>query len=182
MFNRSGGSSSFTHVSKVLLNNLPKVILSNKGLIEFYNNKKRFEGWLKVEVINCLKIAFPENKIEPEVSKFDILFNNSFIELKILLTEYDFINNFKSKKRNNKKNIYRLIKDFKKLKSASIKNKIVLFLVFPLNNHNIKQWEDLLWSLLESNDINLADVEYKKSQKVLFNNKGEGRLYLFKIK
>ncbi|MFN4235043.1 MAG: hypothetical protein ACK4IK_09590 [Bacteroidia bacterium] len=102
--------------------------------------------------------------------------------MKILLTEYDFINNFKSKKRNNKKNIYRLIKDFKKLKSASIKNKIVLFLVFPLNNHNIKQWEDLLWSLLESNDINLADVEYKKSQKVLFNNKGEGRLYLFKIK
>ena len=60
-------------------------IRKNTGLSQFAVERSKFEGWLKVELINILN----ENELlaKPEINRIDVSFNDIFIELKTVISE-----------------------------------------------------------------------------------------------
>lgn len=109
------------------------------GLTKFAHRRSKFEGWLKVELIDVLvQKGFDAL---PEVGWIDVSFDKVGIELKTVNTNIrypDVINTI----RPITKNIQGIIQDIENLKNTTFIDKFVVFIVFPITHDN-KKWETL---------------------------------------
>lgn len=121
----------------ITFDNLISKIQANIGLNQFVLERSKFEGWLKVELIDTLC----KNQIvaKPEVNRIDVSFKNTAIELKTINTNYR-LDNVANKTRPITKNINGVLKDIWDLKKQPIENKFVIFIVFPLDAQS-KKWK-----------------------------------------
>jgi len=110
-------------------NDLIRKIENNNGLSVFAAERSKFEGWFKVELIDTL--LKNEIKAKPEIDLIDIVFKDTAIELKTINTNYRFAD-VENKHRPITKNIKGVLKDISDLEKKQIKNKFVIFIVFPL--------------------------------------------------
>jgi len=156
----------FRQALKTILDDLRDKLEGNEGIGVFVKNRDKFEGWLKVETVDILYNKFTENVV-PEKRYYsknanskkrnkhyrivDIVFDDSALELKTVNTNYKHIKNKKVKRGNDKNNrpitlnIKQLKADIEKLRNLQnedIKNKAVLFVVFPLPKNNIEEFEN----------------------------------------
>jgi len=156
----------FRQALKTILDDLRDKLEGNEGIGVFVKNRDKFEGWLKVETVDILYNKFTENVV-PEKRYYnknanskkrnkhyrivDIVFDDSALELKTVNTNYKHIKNKKVKRGNDKNNrpitlnIKQLKADIEKLRNLQnedIKNKAVLFVVFPLPENNIEEFEN----------------------------------------
>ncbi len=117
-------------------------IEGSRGLAVFAKQRAKFEGWLKVELIDILLKGGIDNVL-PEAGLTDVSFENVAIELKTVNTSYG--NTYAERKtRPITMNVNSVIKDIenhRKGKSAH-KNKFVLFIVFPLEKGK-QEWEQI---------------------------------------
>ncbi len=155
-----------TEFKSIINDDLLKKIKQSYGLAVFANKRSRFEGWLKVELVNILiqkgKNAFPE------VDRVDIVFDDILgIELKTINTNY----NFNGKPITD--NVNSIIKDINKLDNSNLKHKFIIFIVFPIY-HNHKLWQKHL------NKITKNKSEYYYSE-FKFKNIATGVIYYLKV-
>ncbi len=117
-------------LEKAILDVITK-IESNKGLKIFAENRSKFEGWFKVELITALT-EFGFNAI-PERDRIDVTIDDEWaIELKTVNTPYKKYPGDKYKSRPLSKNVKSVIKDIDDLKTKKkYINKAVIFIVFP---------------------------------------------------
>jgi len=108
----------------------------NKGLNQFAFERSKFEGWLKVELIDVL--LNKEILAKPEIDRIDVSFKDTAIELKTLNTSYRY-DDVKNKTRPITKNIASVLKDISELREKNFENKFVVFIVFPIKLPK-KQW------------------------------------------
>jgi hypothetical protein len=154
---------------------LLKKIKQSYGLAVFANKRSRFEGWLKVELVNIL-IQKGKNAL-PEVDRVDIVFDDILgIELKTINTNYNFdgkpiTDNFNGKPITD--NVNSIIKDINKLDNSNLKHKFIIFIVFPIH-HNHKLWQKHL------NKITKNKSEYYYSE-FKFKNIASGVIYYLKV-
>lgn len=160
--------------AKVLLdltaNELIDKIKANNGLCQFAIERSKFEGWLKVELIDTLL----KNKIvaKPEIDKIDVSFQNTAIELKTINTNYRF-DYVKNKARPITKNIKGILKDISDLKGKKIKNRFVIFIVFPVEVQMLK------WTFhINKIEKELSELTFKEFE---FNNRIPALIYYGKI-
>lgn len=110
---------------------IPEKIVNHKGLNYFVSNRSKFEGWLKVEIVDILTKY--TNNITPEKDRIDIVVEDWAIELKTSNTNYRY-DNVENKKRPVTKNVSSIIKDINDLEhNVNYENKAVLFIIFPLD-------------------------------------------------
>ncbi|MBT3168671.1 MAG: hypothetical protein HN334_02250 [Candidatus Cloacimonetes bacterium] len=145
---------------------LKKKLTSNKGLFQFAKQRSKFEGWLKVELINILRLKNYDAK--PEIDFIDICFENTAIELKTINTNYKF-KNVENKHRPITENVNGIIKDIEDLEKKSFENKFVIFIVFPCEKSNEK-WQ-----------IHLSKIESKLSELVLEEFEFQDKILAIKI-
>ena len=154
----------------ITANDLINKISSNIGLNQFIIERAKFEGWLKVELIDTL---LKTNILAwPEIDRIDIVFQDTAIELKTINTNYRFLG-IKNKNRPISTNIKSIIKDIINLKNKSIKNKFVIFIVFPLKL-STKKWEKHIKKI----ENELSELTYKEFK---FNNNVPAIIYYGKI-
>lgn len=130
----------FEKLSYILFKGIKSKIKDHIGLSIFAKERAKFEGWLKVELCESLSKYFKD--VVPEKNRIDITFKDWAIELKTVNTNVRY-KNVEDKTRPITKNIQGVIKDIKKLKLLSYKNKAVLFIVFPMEHSN-KRWRNQL--------------------------------------
>ena len=80
----------FLKIKQILFNELKPRLESNKGLAIFAKERAKFEGWLKVELIEILSNYFDD--ITPENNRIDITFEDWAIELKTVNTNIRYKN------------------------------------------------------------------------------------------
>ncbi len=145
-------------------------IKANDGLSQFAIERSKFEGWLKVEIIDVLL----KNRIvaKPEIDRIDVSFQNSAIELKTINTNYRF-NNIENKTRPITKNIKGILKDISDLKRKEIENRFVIFIVFPVEAEK-PEW------IVHINKVEkeLSELTFRKFE---FNNRTPALIYYGKI-
>lgn len=157
-------------LKEATVNDLIKKINNNIGLNQFAIERSKFEGWLKVELIDSLM----KNQIiaKPEVSRVDVSFENTAIELKTINTNYRF-DNVKNKTRPITKNIDGILKDITDLKKNEVENRFVVFIVFPVD-FSKPEW---LFHLKKVED-KLLELTFKEFE---FNNGIPAIIYYGKI-
>ena len=154
--------NQFKQALETILDDLKTKLENSKGIDVFVKNRAKFEGWLKVEIVNILCNRMPDktDKIIPEApdsnknitseknknyQHVDIIFDdNSALELKTINTNYRH-DKVKNKIRPISYNIKQLIADIKKLRdlqNKDIKNKAILFVVYPLPDDNIDEFKE----------------------------------------
>jgi len=126
-------------------------IHASKALAVFAKRRAKFEGWLKVELVDIL-LKRGINGVVPEQGRIDVSFGDVAIELKTVNTNYrDGIAD--NLTRPITKNIADLIEDItnhRGAKSAGFKYKYIIYIVFPLDEKDsgwaihLKKIEDLL--------------------------------------
>lgn len=135
---------------------IPKKIEKHKGLNYFVFNRSKFEGWLKVEIIDILTNY--TNDITPEKDRIDIVVEDWAIELKTSNTNYRY-ENVENKTRPITKNVSSIIKDIKDLEhNINYENKAVLFIIFPLDLNN-SSWEQHIQKI-ENKLKELKSIEF----------------------
>lgn len=130
----------FEELKTIIFEKLIPKLENNEGLSIFAQERAKFEGWLKVEL--CESLSFIFNDVKPEIERIDVTFSDWAIELKTMNTNYRF-NNVTNKTRPITKNIQGVIDDIESLKSSHIKNKAILFVVFPVSD-KVDNWKELL--------------------------------------
>lgn len=118
---------------QLILPALKQRLEGHEGLPVFAQQRAKFEGWLKVELCGILLKHFPDTL--PEKARTDLTAGAWAIELKTFSTNYrhkGVVNKF----RPITDNVAGVLKDIEKLRKISVKNKLVIFIVFPLNESN----------------------------------------------
>lgn len=108
---------------------------NSSALGVFAMQRAKFEGWLKVELIDIL--VSKDYKAVPEKDRIDVSFKNVAIELKTVNTNYRD-NIAENRIRPIAMNVKSVIQDIKTLQNNPIENKFVIFIVFPSNDSH--QW------------------------------------------
>jgi len=111
---------------------LVRRIQASEGLAVFAKRRAKFEGWLKVELIDILLKSGVKNVV-PEAELVDVSFDDVAIELKTLNTSYrDGI--AERKLRPITLNVKSVIDDIEKHRRGKSRHqfKYVIFIVFPL--------------------------------------------------
>ncbi len=160
--------SSFRDLASIIFTELGELIACHKGLEVFAVKRAKFEGWVKVEIIRILKRYF--NRVVPEVDSIDVVADDWAIELKTVNTSYRYPG-VQAITRSITSNIKGIIKDIEKLKNSNYPNKIVLFIVFPLPDESLEQWEYHLVKIR-------SKVREIQSYKTTFRNGIPLRIYL----
>lgn len=160
----------FLEIKKVLFNKLKPKLEKNSGLAIFAKERAKFEGWLKVEMIEILSNYF--NNIVPENNRIDITFEEWAIELKTINTNIRYPN-VKNKHRPITKNVEEVISDINNLKSSSFLRKGIIFIVFPIEHNNIN-WQVHLNKIKN----NLNKIEFIQ---FCFSNEIPGVIYFGEI-
>jgi hypothetical protein len=153
-------------VSPLLLDRIENHIGLNQCVVE----RSKFEGWLKVEIIDVLQRH--NYNAKPEIDRIDISFDDTAIELKTINTNYRF-DNVVNKTRPITKNIQGIIHDIDELKKKEIENRFILFVVFPIKMEQ-KEWGFHI-EKIKNELCELTLTEFK------FNNGIPGALYCGKI-
>ena len=115
-------------------------------MTSFAKRRSKFEGWLKVEIIDTLhRKGF--NAL-PEINRIDVSFEDVAIELKTINTNirYDNVINLT---RPITKNTNGVIDDIKSLRVNNYKDKFVVFIVFPIE-HNNQYWQTQLQRIINN--------------------------------
>lgn len=155
---------------KTTSNHIISKIQNHQGLNQFAIERSKFEGWLKVELIEAL--CLNNFNAKPEIERIDITFENTAIELKTINTNYRF-SEIINKTRPITKNIHGIIKDIIDLQGKDFKNKFVIFIVFPI------QKEQPEWNLhISKVEENLTELVFKEFK---FNNGSPGMIYYGKV-
>jgi YesN/AraC family two-component response regulator len=171
--------NQFKQALETILDDLKTKLKSNRGIQVFVENRDKFEGWVKVEIVDILYNKITKN-IVPEVpdsnknitseknknyQHVDIVFNNdSALELKTINTNYRH-DKVKNKIRPISYNIKQLKADIEKLRDLqdeNIKNKAILFVVFPLPKKDVEKFENRYLKQLKELGINEQDILYKE--------------------
>lgn len=140
------------------------------GLTKFAYRRAKFEGWLKVELIDIL--VQKNFEALPEIGLIDVSFDKVGIELKTINTNIrypDVINTI----RPITKNIQGVNQDIENLRNTAFDDKFVIFIAFPITHDN-KKWE------IQLNRIacNLEDYLYKQ---FTFRNGVSGVIYYGRV-
>jgi len=133
----------FEELASVIFRGLKPKLEANPALAVFAKQRKRFEGWLKVEVCEALLDHF--NSLTPEARGTDLTFDDWGLDLKPVTTNYTFVG-VETKTKNITKTIADIIGDIERLKSRSFANKVVLFVAYPLLHDNL-DWHEQLSSI-----------------------------------
>ncbi len=162
----------FNELVEFLFSELKPRLENNQGLSVFANERAKFEGWLKVELVDILfkKLMHPKPEYPIGRSKIDIFFESWAMEIKTTNTNYQ-LDGVKSKTRPITQNVKEILKDIKKLKGSSFKNKIVCFIVYPLQLENNTFWQKHLVKIINQL-ISIRNVDFR------FNNNVAGKIYL----
>ena len=160
----------FLEIKKILLYKLKPKLENNSGLAIFAKERAKFEGWLKVELIEILSDYFSD--VIPENNRIDLTFGEWAIELKTINTNIRY-KNVKNKHRPITKNVKGIISDINNLKSSSFFRKGVLFIVFPSEHKNVN-WQIHLNKIKKF----LNKIEYIQ---FMFLNKIPGIIYFGEI-
>ena len=126
-------------------NKLKEKIENFKAISIFVRERSKFEGWLKIEVVDTLlDLGIPKERITPEENRTDIVFElegkKVGMELKTINTNY-IHELVKNKTRPITKNIEGILDDINKLKrNTEFHERVIVFVVFPLSEKNEKFW------------------------------------------
>ncbi len=134
-------------------------IQNHIGLGVFAIEKAKFEGWLKVELIGSLLSKGYKNVI-PEKDRIDITVGKDMaIEIKTINTSYsDYGCSPKIKPITD--NVNSVLKDIENLKDKKeYKNRVIIFIVFPVEKSN-KFWKKHLLKIQEKVD-NIKKYEFE---------------------
>lgn len=146
-------------------------ISSSLGLGKFVHRRAKFEGWLKVEIINSLcQKGFDAL---PEIDRIDVSFDKIGIELKTVNTNYRYKNAIK-KGRPITKNVAGVIEDIENIKLSQFKHKFIVFVVFPVTHEN-KFWQKHLLKITCS----LSEYRYTQFE---FSDGNSGVIYYGQVK
>ena len=164
---------SFNELHAILVDDLIKKRIQNKkGLNQFVENRAKFEGWFKVELIDFL-VVNGYNAI-PEIFRIDITISEEWaIELKTINTSYK-LNQFKKLKNKTKPitmNIAGIINDIKNLKENKYiqfcknnekqiiyKNKVIIFIVFPVEHKDSNSYNKWIKHKMKiENELNINE-------------------------
>lgn len=126
---------------------LVRRIQASAALSIFASRRAKFEGWLKVELIDIL-IKNGVKDVVPEHDRIDISFGNVAIELKTVNTNYRDTH-AENRQRPIVKNISSVIQDVAKHRVNKFEHKFILFVVFPLNEEHVR-WNPHLKKIEES--------------------------------
>lgn len=145
-------------------------INTSSGLTKFAQRRAKFEGWLKVELIDVL-VKEGKNAL-PEVGFVDVSFDDVGIELKTMNTNirYENVNNITKPITGN---IESVVKDIQSLRVSTFAHKFVVFIVFPIEHHNLN-WQALFPRITDNLD-NWIHQEF------IFENNVPGVIYYGKI-
>jgi len=150
-------------VVEKIVKDIVKKIKGHRGISRFIINRSKFEGWLKVEIIES---AIKENcsKVIPEKKLIDVTFeyeNKTYaIELKTINTNYSY-QNVQKKTRPITKNIEGILKDISDLKQKDYDFKYVVFIVFPLDLDKSRiNWEKHLTKIKDKTKLFNYPVEF----------------------
>jgi len=162
---------TFEQLQNIIQNSLIPKIQNKNGLKPFLQKKRKFEGWLKVELIDSL-YEETNNNILPEENRIDISIAQEWaLELKVLTSSFGRL-----KRRNNSKNIENVRKDLKKLQKdrySNYKNKGVVFIAFPIPINNRNEWNEIINQKLH----NLVLISYA----IKFCDNTRGLIYIGRI-
>jgi len=127
---------TFDELCTIVWNSLVPKLEGNLGLSVFARERSKFEGWLKVELIE----SFSHRGVDvvPERDRVDVSVGSWAIELKTVNTNYRY-QGAKNKHRPITKNIDGIVKDIQELRRARRPDKAVVFVVFPLRSTH-KDW------------------------------------------
>jgi len=174
--------NQFKQALETILDDLKTKLESNRGIQVFVENRDKFEGWVKVEIVDILCNRMPDKtgKIIPEAPDSNknitseknknyqhvdiIIDDDSALELKTINTNYRH-DKVKNKIRPISYNIKQLKADIKKLRDLqdeNIKNKAILFVVFPLPKKDVEKFENRYLKQLKELGINEQDILYKE--------------------
>ncbi len=178
---------TFEQLQQVVFTEIKEKLENHEGLTIFANERAKFEGWLKVELVRTLK-ASKEYKLEvlPEQSnpkgkskkyKIDVIIEDEWgIQLKTINTNYRF-EGVKKVKTPITKNIDDLLDDIDKLRKSKYNNKAILFVVFPLDLEKNKKYWNKHVDKIENRGVKLFPKKFK------FNDSNiPGVIYLGLIK
>lgn len=147
---------TFNELWEIFNIEIPQRILNSKGLNYFVSNRSKFEGWLKVEIIDILTKY--TNNITPEKDRIDVVVEDWAIELKTSNTNYRY-DNVENKTRPVTKNVSSIIKDIKDLEhNVNYDNKAVLFIIFSLDLNNLS-WQQHIQKI-ENELVELKSKEF----------------------
>jgi len=161
----------FKQTLEMILDELKTKLESSKGIAVFINERAKFEGWLKVEIVDILYNKINPKKIIPEKYRVDIVFDDSALELKTVNTSYRQ-EGIVNKTRPITDNVNKLKNDIDKLRNlhrGDIKNKAILFVVFPLPENNIEDFET---DHLKKLSVEEQDIMYRQFNTVNFITNG----------
>lgn len=142
-------------------------IQKSDGLTCFARRRAKFEGWLKVELIDIL-IKKGKDAL-PEIDRIDVSFDNVGIELKTVNTNIRYPEKVIDTTRPITKNVKGVIDDIIKLRKKKIADKFVVFIAFPID-HNNPNWQKHLWKITRE----LANYMHKE---FCFGNNIPGVIY-----
>jgi len=153
----------FRKTLETILDGLKTKLENSKSIDVFVKNRAKFEGWLKVETVDilCNRMLDKTDKIIPEKYRIDVVFNNSALELKTVNTNYRR-KGIENKTKPITLNIEQLKKDIDKLRNLQkedIKNKAILFVVFPLSQKSIEEFET---KHLQKLGVEKQDIMYRQ--------------------
>lgn len=129
-------------------------IQKSVGLTRFAFRRAKFEGWLKVELIDIL-VRQNQNAL-PEIDRIDISFDNVGIELKTVNTNIRYSNVINTT-RPITKNVDGVIEDIENLITKKFTDRFVVFIVFPITHDN-KNWKHHLERITQ----NLANCIHRQ--------------------
>jgi hypothetical protein len=121
----------------ITADNIISRIQNSNGLTIFAQRRAKFEGWLKVELIDIL-VKHGKDAL-PEIGRIDVSFEAVGIELKTVNTNIRFPDVIKTTKPITK-NIAGVIEDIENLKVSNFADKFVVFIAFPITHDNGK-WQ-----------------------------------------
>jgi len=113
--------------------NIVTRIQNSVGLTRFAHRRAKFEGWLKVELIDIL-VQQGQNAL-PEIERIDVSFDSVGIELKTLNTNIRYANVINTT-RPITKNVNSVNEDIENLRATNFIDKFVVFIVFPITHDN----------------------------------------------
>ncbi|MHC1780983.1 MAG: hypothetical protein AB9922_12190 [Bacteroidales bacterium] len=140
----------FDLTAEEIINRIQKSV----GLTRFAFRRAKFEGWLKVELIDIL-VRQNKNAL-PEIDRIDVSFDNVGIELKTVNTNirYPDVINIT---RPITKNVDGVIEDIEKLRMKNFTDRFVVFIVFPIKHDN-QNWKKHLERITQ----NLANCIHRQ--------------------
>ena len=162
-----------------ILNELVKRIKKKEGLYIFARQRSKFEGWLKVELVDILKSKNKDVRIEHSIGKkkVDVFFDKYLIELKTVTTNYTYDDKVEKKFCAITDNIDGIINDICKIINKKNYKKAILFVVYPLSDKDENFWGNQL-KKIENEMKNKTKVE-KEIEFCFKNSKIPGKLYFY---